>query len=226
MKKCSTCNDIKEDTEFNKAKDKLRSNCKSCQKAYRLKNREAINEYNRIKAKESYDKNPEHYRAKQKEYYQDNKLYYKEYNSKYGKEYYQNNKESLLENMRLYREQNKEAIAKNNRKWQVENPGKIAKTSSKRRAKKLALEENFTDLDREYIFNVFNSSCFNCGSTDSLQVDHNKPLSKGYILELGNAVLLCKSCNCSKGASLPEEFYSEAKLEELAAIFAAVKEEY
>jgi len=46
----------------------------------------------------------------------------------------------------------------------------------------------------------FQPFCAVCGSVDSLSVDHVRPLSKGYGLKPGNAVVLCKSHNSSKNA--------------------------
>lgn len=40
--------------------------------------------------------------------------------------------------------------------------------------------------------------CVVCGSVDNLSIDHVLPLSKGYGLKPGNAVILCKSCNSRK----------------------------
>ena len=41
------------------------------------------------------------------------------------------------------------------------------------------------------------------------------PLSAGYALEENNAVVLCRSCNSSKGIKQPEEFYTTVQLTKL-----------
>jgi 5-methylcytosine-specific restriction endonuclease McrA len=46
-----------------------------------------------------------------------------------------------------------------------------------------------------------------CGATDSLCIDHHRPLSAGNALVLSNAVLLCKGCNSEKHNKEPEAFY-------------------
>jgi len=84
--------------------------------------------------------------------------------------------------------------------------------------KKRQVNEHYTDQDEVYTKELFNHKCFNCGTTEYLSVDHNYPLESGYALTRTNAVLLCVSCNSSKGAKLPEEFYSESKFKELTAI--------
>ena len=42
----------------------------------------------------------------------------------------------------------------------------------------------------------------------SFPIDHWQPLSKGHILEMTNAVLLCKNCNSRKRDRNPEDIYS------------------
>lgn len=63
--------------------------------------------------------------------------------------------------------------------------------------------------------------CVLCGTSENLQIDHVRPLSKGFGLEPGNAVVLCKYCNQSKGTKeledLPEE--SANKIRDAAMLF-------
>lgn len=44
----------------------------------------------------------------------------------------------------------------------------------------------------------FQPFCVICNTTENLSIDHVLPLSKGYGLVPGNAVILCKSCNSKK----------------------------
>jgi hypothetical protein len=87
MKTCSTCKIEKELSEYTKdkgKKDGLHTQCKSCKKENREKNKERKKEYD----KEWRENNKE----KLKEYYETNKDKKIEYTKKYGKLYYQNNK--------------------------------------------------------------------------------------------------------------------------------------
>jgi hypothetical protein len=80
MKTCSTCKIEKELSEFTKDKSKrdgFHSQCKSCKKENREKNKERKKEYDRIYQKQC--------RERKKEY---NRIYQKEY----GKKYRQNDK--------------------------------------------------------------------------------------------------------------------------------------
>jgi 5-methylcytosine-specific restriction endonuclease McrA len=106
-------------------------------------------------------------------------------------------------------------------RYRVSDKGRASNVAShaRRRDKIASLDENFTRQDALLVRKRFNKRCFNCGSCDGLQIDHHYPLSKGYALSLRNAVLLCKSCNSSKHDKMPEEFYSQDKLEILTTIF-------
>ncbi|TDT71824.1 HNH endonuclease [Hypnocyclicus thermotrophus] len=80
------------------------------------------------------------------------------------------------------------------------------------------LDKSFNKNDKEYIFNLFNNKCFNCGSTNNLEIDHHYPISKGYPLKYKNkynAVLLCRDCNIKKSNKFPENFYLKSQLEVL-----------
>lgn len=53
----------------------------------------------------------------------------------------------------------------------------------------------------------FDNACAYCGCTSDLHMDHFLPLSFGNALTLGNAVPACRSCNLSKNASDPSDWY-------------------
>ena len=112
----------------------------------------------------------------------------------YNKQRYQNKREAILEYNKQYIQNNPEVRREKNRK---------------RRAMKNAVQENYTKEDEFYTRQLFAHMCFNCKTTDNLEVDHHYPLSKGHALERDNAVLLCKSCNSSKRNKMPEDFYTE-----------------
>tara|TARA_R110002126_G_scaffold62700_5_gene161285 strand:+ start:4398 stop:5198 length:801 start_codon:yes stop_codon:yes gene_type:complete len=135
MKKCTTCEIEKKESEFSKAKankDGLRGNCKSCvkeeSKKYRKANEKKIKQFKKEWYQQNKDKileNKKKYCVKNKEqikeygklYYLENKNFIreknkeyrkknKEYHTEYGKQYYENNKQKLKE----YRENNQERI--------------------------------------------------------------------------------------------------------------------
>ena len=85
-------------------------------------------------------------------------------------------------------------------------------------AKKKHVNENYTIEDERYTKELFNYKCFNCYTVHHLCVDHHNPLSKGYPLTRTNAVILCRSCNSSKGSKMPQEFYTREDIIELTQI--------
>jgi 5-methylcytosine-specific restriction endonuclease McrA len=62
---------------------------------------------------------------------------------------------------------------------------------------------------------LFNGRCAFCHSPDDLTIDHHYPAAAGSPIEPGNAVLLCRACNASKGRRLPEEFYGPEQLAQI-----------
>jgi len=93
------------------------------------------------------------------------------------------------------------------------------KERRKRELKRKINDVLFTLEDAAKVSNEFHNQCFNCGSRERLEIDHHYPLSRGHKLTLDNAVLLCKSCNCSKGNKMPEEFYTQEQLAILNNVF-------
>ena len=156
------------------------------------------------------------------------KAYYEENKEKIlagSKVYCEDNKEQRAERSRVWRAANPERSAAHVKAWQLNNPDKTKATWRKRRAKKLEVNENYTKEDEAFTKNLFDHACFNCGSTENLEVDHYRPLSKGNALTLTNAIILCRSCNSSKGPKDPEEFFSEEQTMIIQEVFDRVEEQ-
>lgn len=203
IKFCYNCKQEKPLNEFylNKAKsDGYSTECKACNKfrtkLYQIKNKEKVKKY-------------------KSNYYNANKLKIKEEHKKY----YQDNKENLDKINKEWAKNNKKRSNSIKKQYVKNNPEQrkqsIILCSRKRRAKKKELNENYTHLDEQYTRNLFNNKCVNCGSTEVLHIDHHYPLSKGYVLTRKNAVILCNSCNSSKGNKLPEDFYDKKTLSKI-----------
>ncbi|MCK9426253.1 MAG: HNH endonuclease [Ignavibacteriaceae bacterium] len=80
------------------------------------------------------------------------------------------------------------------------------------------------DIYKKKFFNLFDNQCFKCGIKERpfvdigppvLCIDHHIPMILGGHLVPGNLVSLCRSCNNKKHDSLPEEFYTQKKLDSL-----------
>lgn len=68
-------------------------------------------------------------------------------------------------------------------------------TYEKARGKWDSLRSKITPL----VFEEHGEHCQECGTTESLTIDHVIPLRKGGTSDLDNLQPLCKSCNSSKG---------------------------
>jgi len=133
------------------------------------------------------------------------------------KEYYNLNKDTIIEQHKEYVHANLDKVKAYHRKYRIDHWEELNIKANirwkRRRARKLDVKENYTLDDRLYTLELFDNSCVNCGSKYKLCIDHHKPLSRGYALTRENAVVLCRSCNCSKWKKMPEEFYSPDILE-------------
>ena len=191
FKICTHCYNEKEVSCFSKKianKDGLKNSCKDCDKAYKVKNALAISL--QVKEKRLVNIN---FAKKEAE----KQALWRKKNPKARSEYYIKNKEKENRLKRAWVEKNIEQSRKIKRKSQ-----------RKRRDLKKGLIENFTVNDEIYIKNLFHCKCYKCGSPNNLSIDHHKPLSKGFPLKIGNAVLLCRSCNSSKRDKDPKDFYT------------------
>jgi 5-methylcytosine-specific restriction endonuclease McrA len=105
-------------------------------------------------------------------------------------------------------------------KYQQSPKGRLMyQQAARRRLARIAdADMSLTDDDIRRVHEKFNHKCFNCGNTERLEIDHHYPLSMGFGLTEDNAVLLCRSCNASKGNRMPEDFYPEEKLRVLVSV--------
>jgi len=73
--------------------------------------------------------------------------------------------------------------------------------------RRLGLVPDYSVLAYRITWKLFDERCVRCGVLDDLTIDHHHPAAKGTPISAGNAVLLCRTCNSSKGPKAPEEFY-------------------
>jgi len=212
-KTCTKCNKVKPLSEFGKNKtnkDGLQSWCKSCRTNHYNTNKKHISEYSKL----HYQNNKEAYikRAKLYKEIHKNEDKYKEMERNIWKRSHLKNKVKRNTYSRMWAKKNKETRSEYHKQWCKDNADTCREYARKRRALKEQVKENYTKLDEQYTMTLFNNTCANWDSpdhvcSDDLCIDHHKPLSKGYPLTRENAVVLCRSCNCSKGNKLPEDFY-------------------
>ncbi|MBI3184636.1 MAG: HNH endonuclease [Myxococcales bacterium] len=82
----------------------------------------------------------------------------------------------------------------------------------RRKDRVLGLEPSFSFIAYRVTWKLFCERCASCNSPDDLTIDHHWPAAEGVPIEPGNAVLLCRACNASKGVRSPKEFYSPHRL--------------
>lgn len=94
-------------------------------------------------------------------------------------------------------------------------PNYINGYSHNHRIRRSYNKETFSKRDKREVFDRFNNKCFKCGNKEDLTVDHHIPFIRSGRLTRSNAVLLCRSCNSSKNAKMPKDFYTEKELKKL-----------
>lgn len=87
-----------------------------------------------------------------------------------------------------------------------------AASRKRTRDRKVGLEPDYSVLAYRITWKLFDERCAFCGALNDLTIDHHWPASEGVRIEPGNAVLLCRACNASKGTHPPDEFYSPEQL--------------
>lgn len=239
FKYCFKCSEWKSVENFNKGFkkwDNLRSNCKSCENKSRKLRYINNREHELKKCKEYREANKQKEKERHIKYYKNNKdkisKYVKDYATKNHdiiklkhRAYYIENRDKMLDMALIYRKNNKDKISDYHKIYFINNIDKYRARVRKYRHLKRNLNELYTTNDEKITKMLFQNKCFNCSSNEKLCIDHHYPLSKGYILKLNNAVVLCKSCNSSKGNKNPEEFYSNEKLKELSNILNTIRTE-
>ena len=110
----------------------------------------------------------------------------------------------------------------------LSNTPEYDKMMRKKRRDLVKLHDSEWTYEMELLIYETFDSCVVCNSNTDLTVDHVKPLSAGFGLKPGNAVILCRSCNSSKSnkdlSSLPQDVQS--KILTAAALFKEVWDNY
>jgi len=120
--------------------------------------------------------------------------------------------------LRTYRKTPEGKLA--SKRFRQSDNGRLARLRChyRRRDRQCNLNTYLSSEDIKYIRLRFDNQCFKCGDKDDLTIDHHRPLGRGYGLSVNNAVLLCRSCNSSKGIRMPWDFYAPEELEYLSSL--------
>ncbi len=130
----------------------------------------------------------------------------------YAKKYALTHHEAMAAHAREYYQAHRKERRAYVRKYAPTHPEQYAAARRRRRAKQLAVQENFTPKEARFIRSLWNNRCAVCGKTrkeegQALAIDHWLPLSKGHALTMENAVLLCRSCNSTKSDKYPVDAF-------------------
>lgn len=115
-------------------------------------------------------------------------------------------KESIRVQARDYYQRTKERQKAYGQEYAKNNPDVIRAKDARRRArKKNAPGAGYTRADVSKLLKMQRARCAICKTQipKSYHVDHVVPLATGGDNESSNLQLLCRSCNCSKGAKDP-----------------------
>jgi len=82
---------------------------------------------------------------------------------------------------------------------------KSEKTTSKELKEKSGFGDRYVSQTTKNLIMIRDVNCITCGSSENLEIDHIKPVSKGGNSEPENLQLLCRSCNRSKRATYSAE---------------------
>lgn len=126
------------------------------------------------------------------------------------KDYYLDNQAAIRTQMRIKYYENHDHILQRQREHYGENSEKVRAYTHKRRTRQRELPYEFSaDLWRSCL-QYWEYKCAVCGSQKKLELDHwvalNHQDCPGTIAT--NLIILCKSCNCSKGAKHPTDWLS------------------
>jgi hypothetical protein len=244
-KQCAQCKTVKPATlgyfpRRADQKDELSYYCKKCNNDNARKWTDANREKKRQGDRDRYKANPEPYKLNAKKWRAINPDRKREL----GRIWSDANREQERERKRKWERNNpdavrqasrkkyiahKERIEQRNREWAAANPEARRAIWTRRRARKRALPNIFTSIDRQRALGYFEALCAVCqrptdGSSRALHIDHWIPLSSpdcpGTIP--GNMVPLCggaDGCNNSKGSKNPRQWlidkFGQAKAAEI-----------
>lgn len=225
-KKCSRCNTTKPIANFGKdkhSKTGRNAKCKACVNIVSVISRSKKDPEERKRKYREYDAK----RAEARKVYREGKRQERRlYNAKWQKEnpekyrerqrrWTSKNRDKINENFRAYRRKRLGYFKIKNQKWAENNPekhrqGRIVRMQ-RRRSRVANAEGSFTPQDIRQMLIEQSEKCFTCGTdiSRSFTVDHITPLALGGNNYLSNIQILCQSCNSSKGAKTPLQWFKD-----------------
>lgn len=109
---------------------------------------------------------------------------------------YQKNRQAVINRTAAYNIANRDAYNERRRKNHLERPELYLGAAQRRRARKNA--GGVFRISNQELGRLYKKSCFYCGSTNEITMDHVVPLVRGGRHSIGNLVAACATCNKSK----------------------------
>jgi 5-methylcytosine-specific restriction endonuclease McrA len=165
--------------------------------------------------KEKIAKANKEWRLANKDHVKKSRVRYREENpekvAESKKRYYEENKEKCLMQSRAHKESNRDHYKVLQKKWREENRERVRTANRNRKKKIKATEGTHTADDIKNLLQMQGCKCAACFiriKKNNYHVDHIQPLALGGSNWPSNLQILCPTCNMSKGAKKPEDFYA------------------
>lgn len=236
-KKCTKCGEKKPATleyfsRHTRSSDGFQCWCKTCERKHREANKDKI----AVQRKGYREANKDKIAVKDRRYYEANKdeiavlhRAYVEANKdsirNYRKAWREANRDRLRARktarkdeiaiyMRAWRKANRGKLLAYDTAWRKANPGRHIIYHNKRRARKLALPDDWTTQDIKHCLDYWNHQCAVCNSPlITKHADHWIPITYRSADNPGtvptNMIYLCQACNNSKYNKLPSVWLRE-----------------
>jgi 5-methylcytosine-specific restriction endonuclease McrA len=207
MQVCSVCKEEKPLDEYysdKRAKNGLRTDCKSCVKTRGAAHYQANREKRLAFQAQYYKAHAEEYKAYSKEWRANNPEKTRQYHQEYAQAHIEEERIRHAKKSRKERLEHPERIKERSQKWYLKNREQATNKNSVYRTRK-RFNGEYLVLDKE-LRKILTSSCVNCGTEEKITLDHVIPIVRGGKHSVGNLQPLCKSCNSSKGKKTMTEW--------------------
>lgn len=200
MKKCNKCSKSLPLSEFHTSpttRDKLRPNCKECQKQYRAewyqRNRERLIKY----SQEYVIAHPEESKEKGRKWHERNRFKVREK----AKVWREANREHLKRAKQADYQKNIDKYKQAARSREQKHPEYGRVSHHRRRAQRFGVQGDLTATAIIGKFSYFGWRCYLCqtpGTIYTLEIDHRTPMARGGTNWPANIAPACSGCNQKK----------------------------
>lgn len=182
--------------------------CIECTKEERAKQRDEQSDKVKDSSRKSYDRHKDKYNDRRRQKFASSPELREKKNQK-TKQWFDENKDRMVAYRRLYRTENKQLIAARAAIFYKNNRDRFRQYRRARKATLRCSDGSFSALDIQKQIADQNEKCFwcQCCLSDDYHCDHYIPLARGGNNKPYNIVISCPTCNLSKGAKLPVEFF-------------------